>query len=91
MDGHNKKRYVKKVGNGDVIDHLALLATLGIQDEIFFRNTQILSADTRWRMLWDYASQLIPRAVGYSAGLLNYFFRGDIRLDMSPHHPGYVM
>lgn len=26
----------------------------------------------------DYASQLIPRAVGYSAGLLNYFFRGTI-------------
>jgi hypothetical protein len=26
----------------------------------------------------DYAALLIPRAVGYSAGLLNYFFRGDI-------------
>lgn len=28
----------------------------------------------------DYASQLIPRAAGYSAGLLNYFFRGDINM-----------
>ncbi|MBI5099607.1 MAG: hypothetical protein HZB30_10260 [Nitrospirae bacterium] len=28
----------------------------------------------------DYASQLLPRAVGYSAGLLNYFFRGNIEL-----------
>ncbi|MEK6683279.1 MAG: hypothetical protein AABY46_01325 [Nitrospirota bacterium] len=26
----------------------------------------------------DYAKLLIPRAVGYSAGLLNYFFRGKI-------------
>ncbi|GEM_PF-4307131 len=26
----------------------------------------------------DYAALLIPRAVGYSAGLLNYFFRGDM-------------
>jgi hypothetical protein len=26
----------------------------------------------------DYAALLIPRAVGYSAGLLNYFFRGNI-------------
>jgi hypothetical protein len=26
----------------------------------------------------DYASLLLPRAVGYSAGLLNYFFRGTI-------------
>lgn len=30
----------------------------------------------------DYANQLIPRAVGYSAGLLNYFFRG--KLAVSP-------
>ena len=28
----------------------------------------------------DYAQKLIPRAVGYSAGLLNYFFRGNIEI-----------
>ncbi len=28
----------------------------------------------------DYASLLLPRAIGYSAGLLNYFFRGEIDL-----------
>ncbi len=28
----------------------------------------------------DYAALLIPRAVGYSAGLLNYFFRGTIEI-----------
>jgi hypothetical protein len=28
----------------------------------------------------DYASLLIPRAVGYSAGLLNYFFRGALEI-----------
>src|SRR3989338_8498507 len=28
----------------------------------------------------DYASLLLPRAVGYSAGLINYFFRGKIDL-----------
>jgi len=39
-----------------------------------------------------YAHDIIPRAVGYSAGLLNYFFRGDIRLEhtTSPT-PGYVI
>ncbi len=26
----------------------------------------------------DYTAKLIPRAVGYSAGLLNYFLRGDM-------------
>ena len=40
----------------------------------------------------DYVSYLIPRAVGYSAGLLNYFFRGDINLKYeSETNPGYVI
>ncbi len=30
----------------------------------------------------DYASLLLPRAVGYSAGLLNYFFRGSIEITL---------
>ncbi len=30
----------------------------------------------------DYASQLLPRAVGYSAGLLDYFFRGNIEITL---------
>lgn len=30
----------------------------------------------------DYAKQLLPRAVGYSAGLLNYFFRGTIEISL---------
>ena len=28
----------------------------------------------------DYAQELLPRAVGYSAGLLNYFFRGELEI-----------
>jgi hypothetical protein len=30
----------------------------------------------------DYAEKLIPRAVGYSAGLLDYFFRGSIEITL---------
>jgi len=30
----------------------------------------------------DYAALLIPRAVGYSAGLLDYFFRGNIEITL---------
>jgi len=30
----------------------------------------------------SYAEKLIPRAVGYSAGLLNYFFRGNIEISL---------
>jgi hypothetical protein len=32
----------------------------------------------------EYASLLIPRAVGYSAGLLEYFFRGKIQVSSHP-------
>jgi hypothetical protein len=29
----------------------------------------------------DYASYLLPRAIGYSAGILDYFFRGKIKIE----------
>ncbi len=32
----------------------------------------------------DYADLLLPRAIGYSAGLLNYFFRGEIEVIQIP-------
>lgn len=32
----------------------------------------------------DYANHLLPRAVGYSAGLLNYFFRGELGVTFIP-------
>ena len=40
----------------------------------------------------DYASYLVPRAVGYSAGLINYFFRGQIDLEQDANDPSkYVI
>jgi hypothetical protein len=39
----------------------------------------------------DYASKLIPRAVGYSVGLLNYFFRGNIEMIPDETGSGYVI
>ncbi len=36
----------------------------------------------------EYAQFLIPRAVGYSAGLLNYFFRGQIDLEKDKENAG---
>lgn len=30
----------------------------------------------------DYANILVPKAVGYSAGLLNYFFRGEVEITL---------
>lgn len=38
----------------------------------------------------DYAAKLIPRAISYSAALLDYFFRGSIELSLpsEQHHAG---
>lgn len=33
---------------------------------------------------YDYAEKLLPRAVGYSAGLLEYFFRGQLQVTAVP-------
>lgn len=38
----------------------------------------------------DYASKLVPRAVGYSAGLLDYFFRGKLQVTSVPLIAGVV-
>ena len=34
-----------------------------------------------------YSKKLLPRAVGYSAGLLNYFFRGTIGIELDQNSP----
>jgi hypothetical protein len=39
----------------------------------------------------DYADRLIPRAIGYSADLLEYFFRGEIDMVPDDEAGGYVI
>lgn len=69
------RRYFKKVRDGELINHLAVPSALyeflpealkdqkkGLDDNVFR----------------DYAAKLLPRAVGYSAALLDYFFRGSL-------------
>ena len=43
-------------------------------------------------VLASYASKLIPRAIGYSAALLDYFFRGklDFTVQPNPNQPGQI-
>jgi len=50
-----------------------------------------------WQQQWalddkvmeSYAEKLFPRAIGYSAGMIDYFFRGKI--DTTPWPTGYVL
>ncbi|MGH7331186.1 MAG: hypothetical protein ACREKS_00280 [Candidatus Rokuibacteriota bacterium] len=60
------------------------MTTLSLFDrELERRNAQPLFSLNRYNIEAQ-AAFLIPRAVGYSTGLLDYFFRGTLELDFSP-------
>lgn len=79
----NKRTYIKKTGNGDSVEHLAVKSWLfDYRRKYFPQYDQKLPVTLDLECYKDYASLLIPRAVGYSAGLLNYFFRGNIEITL---------
>ncbi len=72
--------WISKVGDGENIE---FFVTMDYLSRAYY--TVLGEGPTYYKSLYrdeeahkDYASLLIPRAVGYSAGLLDYFFRGDI-------------
>jgi hypothetical protein len=72
-----QRRYFKKVGDGELIDHVALPSALYefLPEPLSSRKKGLDD-----NVLQDYAMKLLPRAVGYSAGLIDYFFRNDIEI-----------
>jgi len=75
--------YFSKTQHGEHIDHFVIPSYLskemvGIEGGI--ERTYRLDE----RCFSDYAALLIPRAVGYSAGLLDYFFRGKLQVTALP-------
>ncbi len=74
----NNRRYFTKITDGETNFFLVAegtfterLLSLASGDKGFVLDSQVYQ---------DYASFLLPRAVGYSAGLLDYFFRGRIEV-----------
>jgi hypothetical protein len=79
-----KRKYISRkskgpcppISNERAADHFAVVSFL---DE----DNGDLSSLTLWlddNVHNTYAKELLPRAVGYSAGLLNYFFRGTLEI-----------
>lgn len=63
------------------------LTTEGMWEQFLEENVAVLPKYTLTRPNYDaMAEQLIPRAVAYSAGLLNYFFRGRLDLDIQAYN-----
>ncbi|MFZ5907353.1 MAG: hypothetical protein ACOYVJ_08095 [Nitrospirota bacterium] len=75
------RTYIRKIGSGDTVDHLAVTSLLYFYRSRYFpQYDDHLPVSLDSECYKDYASKLIPRAVGYSAGLLNYFFRGVLEI-----------
>lgn len=74
--------WISKVADGETIDHFITPSYLTDLTYTFFGEGNLFYS-TFYRdekCHEDYATQLIPKAIGYSAGLLNYFFRGEIEV-----------
>src|SRR3990170_3477779 len=74
--------WISKVADGETIDHFIASGYLtDLTYYIFGEGSLYYSTFYRDEKCHeDYATQLIPKAVGYSAGLLNYFFRGELEV-----------
>jgi hypothetical protein len=84
--------YYQKTGDGDTGYRLAVVSFLeNFKDELApgYGETELYSLDGR--VYEDYARKLLPRAAGYSAGLLKYFFRGNLQVTAVPiFYRGYL-
>lgn len=91
VDPLNQRKYLRKSVNGEIVDHLAATSILYTDRFKYFpQDKQYLPIGLDESCYAEYASNLIPRAVGYSAALLNYFFRGTIDITL-PDRGAYAV
>ena len=81
------RKYYRKIRHGDTGYRLATVPFL-IEDAFGVEKVPAILDD---EVFSDYAQRLVPRAVGYSAGLLDYFFRGDIDMVSDDTGSDYVI
>ncbi len=59
------------------VDHFAAVSLVTPKNS---KTTPIKAAWLDWNVHKDYAKELVPKAMGYSAALIDHFFRGSIEL-----------
>ena len=71
---------------GDTVDKLAVVGYLKHYRDVYFPNigSEMLPIGLDGNCYDDYAQKLIPRAVGYSAAMIDYFFRGRMQVEAAP-------
>ena len=84
-----KSIYVRKTGDGISINHICRVNYLGLKTI-----SGLLTGGTPYctinddNVLKDYHDVLIPKAVAYSAGLLDYYFRGTMDVGVTNNSDG---
>jgi len=58
------------------------LTTVGLWDQFLLERSNSPRYTLNWYNYDDQARLLLPRAIGYSAGILNYFFRGRLSVTL---------
>jgi hypothetical protein len=76
IEGGGQRRYMRKVGDGEAVDFFVARGTM--MDRLGQRGSPRSNYVLTDRSHEGYAAKLLPRAVGYSASLLDYFFRGRL-------------
>jgi hypothetical protein len=93
-----KRQYYQKTSDGDTgyllagVGYLELYLSTVISDPDTVPSPYAVIPPMDNYIYYDYAQRLLPRAVGYSSGLLEYFFRGKINLELYAADPSeYVI
>ena len=73
-----RRKYYTKTNNGETGYKLATLSREWIWGSIYMPEESAWLTVRDDNVYEDYARKLIPKAVEYSAGMLNYFFRGQL-------------
>lgn len=85
-DGETDNRIYFSKNSGDPVEHFAAAGYW------YYQLSMWNAPEVRYAFLLDnqchqdYAEKLIPRAIGYSAALLDYFFRGTIAISPPDEH-----
>jgi len=73
--------YIKKTGDGVIVNHHTRINYLGAKGFFLAQHGETPFCTIRDpHVLADYHSILIPKAVEYSAGLFDYYFRGRVEV-----------
>jgi hypothetical protein len=84
VDSRNGRQYFSSRGQGEQVEHLVARGWMGYWRQFFPGDISNYPVKLDSYCYEEYAQKLLPRAVGYSASVLKYFFRGELAVQSFP-------